>query len=64
MPKEISLRLCLLNSIVEKPREEFQDQLLVREPKSNCAPHQGRSEDKQDFVTAAAAMRRESEELW
>lgn len=63
MPKEISLKLCLLNSIVETPREEFQDQLLVGEPKSNCKAYQGPSQDERDFLPTGVVTWRDSEEL-
>ena len=64
MPKEISLKLCLLNCLVEKPREESENQILISNPKSACSSHQSQSHHKQDFVPVVSALRRDSEEVW
>jgi hypothetical protein len=64
MPKKISLKLCLLNCLIEKTREESENETLMSNPKSACSSYQGQRHHKQDFVPVVDAMRRDSEEAW
>ncbi len=57
MSKEISLKLCLLTSLVEKPEEEIEKEVLPSTPKNNCAPGKFHSVDKKNSLSAGSSTR-------
>jgi len=59
MPKEISLKLCLLTTLIEKSGEEVEDEVSISEPEND--PDSG---DGQSPIPAVALTRSDSEEVW
>ena len=59
MPKEISLKLCLLTTLTEKSEEEVENEDSISKPEND--PDSG---DKQSPIPAGAPTRSDSEEVW
>jgi hypothetical protein len=59
MPKEISLKLCLLTTLTEKSGEEVENEVSISNPENNAD-----SADKQSPIPAAALIRSDSDEVW
>jgi len=57
MPKEISLKLCLLNCITERPGKEVENKVLISKPEND--PDR---EDKQSPISAGSSTRSDREE--
>jgi hypothetical protein len=62
MPKEISLKLCLLTTLTEKSEEEVENEDLISNSENNCTSCQIQSGDKQNSIFAGAPTRSDSEE--
>ena len=60
MPKEISLKLLLLNSLDEQAEEEVTDEALSSDLKDDCIPYQIEG-DKQKLMFAEASTWSEAE---
>ena len=58
MPEQISLKLCLLTSLIEKSEEEAENEASVSNPKNDRD-----SADKQSPISAGTPTRSESEEV-
>ncbi|MCK4385100.1 MAG: hypothetical protein KAW52_02430 [candidate division Zixibacteria bacterium] len=63
MPKEISLKLCLLTTLTEKSEEEVENEDLISNSENNCTSGQIQSADKQNSISAGAPTRSDSEEV-
>jgi len=59
MPKEISLKLCLLTTLTEKSGEEVENEVSISKPEND--PDSG---DRQSPIPAAALTRSDSDEVW
>jgi len=59
MPKEISLKLCLLTTLTEKPGDEVESEVSISKPEND--PDSG---DKQSPIPVGAPTRSDSEEVW
>jgi hypothetical protein len=51
MAEQVSLKLCLLTSIIEKSEEEVEDKVLISNPKNNVLPYQIQSRDRQNSIS-------------
>jgi hypothetical protein len=51
MTEQVSLKLCLLTSIIKKSEEEVEDKVLISNPKNNVLPYQIQSRDRQNSIS-------------
>ena len=63
MPKEISLKLCLLTTLTEKSEEEVENEDLISNSENNCTSGQIQSGEKQNSISEGAPTRSDSEEV-
>ena len=63
MPKEISLKLCLLTTLTEKSEEEVENEDLISNSENNCTSGQIQNREKQNSISAGAPTRSDSEEV-